>query len=137
MKIAFITDDGKTISQHFGRASQYLVVELEDGKETAREMREKLGHAHFAGQGQHEHEHGHENHGAGHGQDAHSHQKHARMAEAIADCEILVCRGMGTGAYQSMQTQGIRPVVTDITAIDDALAAYLAGNLADHPEKLH
>lgn len=135
MKIAFITDDGKTISQHFGRASHYLVITLEDGKETAREMREKLGHAHFAGQGQHAHEH--EHHGAGHGHDAHSHQKHVRMAEAIADCETLICRGMGTGAYQSMQAQNIRPVVTDIASIDQALSAYLAGNLRDHPEKLH
>jgi len=133
MKIAFITDDGKTISQHFGRAGHYLVVTLEGSKEAAREMREKLGHAHFADG----HEHGHEHHGAGHGHDSHSHQKHLRMAETIADCETLVCRGMGQGAYQSMQAQGIRPVVTDIVAIDEALAAYLAGGLQDHPEKLH
>jgi predicted Fe-Mo cluster-binding NifX family protein len=135
MKIAFITDDGKTISQHFGRASHYLVITLEDGKETAREMREKLGHAHFSAQGQPEHQH--EHHGAGHGHDEHSHQKHVRMAEAIADCETLVCRGMGTGAYQSMQAQNIRPVVTDVASIEEALSAYLAGNLHDQPEKLH
>ena len=37
MKIAFITDDEKTISQHFGRAPYYLVITVEDGKETNRE----------------------------------------------------------------------------------------------------
>jgi predicted Fe-Mo cluster-binding NifX family protein len=34
MKIAAITDDGRTISQHFGRASHYMVVTIEDGKIT-------------------------------------------------------------------------------------------------------
>ncbi len=48
MKIAAITDDGKTISQHFGRAAHYLVATVEDGKIVNREMRDKLGHAHFA-----------------------------------------------------------------------------------------
>jgi predicted Fe-Mo cluster-binding NifX family protein len=32
MKIAAITDDGKTISQHFGRAPYYLVVTVENGQ---------------------------------------------------------------------------------------------------------
>jgi predicted Fe-Mo cluster-binding NifX family protein len=29
MKIAVITDDGKTISQHFGRAPYYMVFSIE------------------------------------------------------------------------------------------------------------
>ena len=41
MKIAFVTDDGETISQHFGRASKYLVVEVDGGKELLRELRDK------------------------------------------------------------------------------------------------
>ena len=32
MKIAAITEDGTTISQHFGRAPLYLVVTVEDAK---------------------------------------------------------------------------------------------------------
>ncbi len=48
MKIAVITENGKTISQHFGRAPYYLVFTIEDGKITNREMREKMGHQHFA-----------------------------------------------------------------------------------------
>ena len=30
MKIAIITDDGKTISQHFGRANYYAVVTIDN-----------------------------------------------------------------------------------------------------------
>jgi predicted Fe-Mo cluster-binding NifX family protein len=59
------------------------------------------------------------------------------MAESIADCEAVLCRGMGMGAYQSMQVLGIRPVVTDIETIDEAALAYNRGNIIDHPERLH
>ena len=43
IKIAAITDDGQTISQHFGRAAYYAVLTIEDGKIIAREQREKMG----------------------------------------------------------------------------------------------
>jgi predicted Fe-Mo cluster-binding NifX family protein len=59
------------------------------------------------------------------------------MAESIADCETVLCRGMGMGAYQSMQVLGIRPVVTDISTIDEAALAYSQGIITDHTEHLH
>jgi predicted Fe-Mo cluster-binding NifX family protein len=59
------------------------------------------------------------------------------MASAIADCQVLVARGMGAGAYDSMQAAGIRPIVTDILTIDAAVQAYLEGRLLDHAERLH
>ena len=69
--------------------------------------------------------------------DAASHNKHLQMADAIADCEALLFRGMGMGAYESMKAVGIRPVVTDIEGIDDAVMAYVAGNIVDQVERLH
>jgi hypothetical protein len=36
-----------------------------------------------------------------------------------------------------MQARGIRPVVTDIVAIDDAVLAYIEGSIVDQVEKLH
>jgi transcriptional regulator with XRE-family HTH domain/predicted Fe-Mo cluster-binding NifX family protein len=134
MKIALITSDGKTINQHFGRAPYYLVVTIEDGKVTQREMREKMGHQHFSGQHTEEaHDHG----TAGHGMDADSHRKHAGMAEAISDCTALICGGMGMGAYQSMQRFNIKPVVTDLRDIEEAITAFIDGKLIDHTELLH
>jgi len=70
MKIAVITDDGKSISQHFGRAPYFAVVTIEDGKIVNHEMRNKMGHSHFQVQS-----HTGENHGSqgeGHGKDAES-----------------------------------------------------------------
>ena len=132
IKIAAITDDGKTISQHFGRAAYYLVATVENGQIVNRELREKLGHAHFANQ-----PHPEEQPGQPHGMDAVSHNKHLQMAEAIADCQALLCRGMGMGAYESMKAANIHPVVTDIVTIDEAVKAYVGGSIVDQVERLH
>jgi predicted Fe-Mo cluster-binding NifX family protein len=49
MRIAAITDDGKTISQHFGRAAHYMVVTIENGKIVDRQLRDKLNHDQIGG----------------------------------------------------------------------------------------
>ena len=134
MKIAAITDNGKTISQHFGRASHYMVVTIEDGKIINREMREKMGHAQF--QGEHLEDHHHEA-GEKHGYGPAADNRHGRMAETITDCEAVLCRGMGMGAYENMKARNIRPIVTDIADIDEAIMAYANGQIVDHIEKLH
>lgn len=132
MKIAVITDDKKTISQHFGRAPYYLVLTIEEGKIVNREVRSKMGHNQFSHQ-----PHTAESHGADHGVDSASHEKHVSMAEAIADCKALLCGGMGMGAYESMRRLNIQPVVTDIQDIDEAVQAFIEGKLIDHTELLH
>ena len=136
MKIAVISDDGKSISQHFGRAPFYIVFTIEEGKVTNREVREKLGHNQFSGEHQ-AGEHNEHEHGLGHGHDAASHNKHIGMAEAIADCEAIVCGGMGMGAYESMRRLNIKPIVTEGTDAEAAVQAFIEGKLVDHTEKLH
>lgn len=132
MKLAFVTDDEITISAHFGRAAYYLVVALDGGKVMGRERREKLGHAHFSN----------EPHDVGkpdqpHGFDDAAQRRHGRMMETIADCQVLVARGMGSGAYENLKSRGIQPILTEIHTIDEAVSAFVAGKLADHPERLH
>lgn len=132
MKIAAITEEGKTISRHFGRAPYYLVITIQDKKIVDSELRNKPGHAQF-----HEEEHNHarteERHGFGPAAD----HRHGRMAETIADCEAVLCRGMGMGAYENMKAHNIRPVVTDIANIEEAVVAFVSGQIVDHIEKLH
>ncbi len=131
MKIAVITDDGKTISLHFGRAPYYMVLTIEEGKIVNREKRDKLGHNQFSAIGPEEH------HNEQHGLDSASHDKHAQMAGSISDCEVLICGGMGRGAYDSMRLMNIKPVVTEIRDIEEAAQAYMDGKLVDHTEMLH
>jgi predicted Fe-Mo cluster-binding NifX family protein len=132
MKIAAISEDGANISQHFGRAPYYVVVTVEEGKIVDSETRPKAGHQTFAAQG-----HPRLAPGERHGYDPGSQAKHQSMAEAIADCEVLIAGGMGWGAYESLKGYGIRPIVTDVTDIREAVRRYLEGELPDLMERLH
>jgi predicted Fe-Mo cluster-binding NifX family protein len=135
MKIAAISEDGVTISQHFGRAPLYVVITVEDGKIISHETRDKMGHSQFSGE-KHE-EHHHEADPRGHGFDPAAQNRHGQMVAAISDCEVLLARGMGRGAYESIKQANIRPIVADIANIDEAVQAYLKGGLVDHSERLH
>ena len=73
MKIAVISEDGTTISQHFGRAPYYVVVTAEDGEVVDKEKRDKPGHHSFA----HQHQE-HDTHDERHGLGAKAQSKHAR-----------------------------------------------------------
>ena len=126
MKIAFVSDDHKTISAHFGRAVFYEVFTIESGQVLARETLTKSnpqlvipGQA-AAPEGEHQHQH-----------------DHNAMLAPIEECQVLLTRGMGRGAHISLQEHDIQPIITDILEIQTALEAYLAGTLVDHPERLH
>ena len=133
MKVAFVSDDGeKTISAHFGRAPYYVVVTIEDGKETAREKRDKM-----SPHGEQACNHSEEGHGARHGCGPGAEVKHRNMAYIIADCQALVARGMGWGAFQSLQNYDIAPIVNKVKTIDEAVKLYIEGGLENQMERLH
>ncbi len=132
MKIAVVTEDEKTISQHFGRATWYKVFTIEDGKITGSEKRAKMGHQQFAEQ---DSQHG--PHAGPHGFDAPSQQRHASMAAAISDCQVIIAGGMGMGAYESLKGFNIESIITDKTDIDEAINSYLNCNLPNLMERLH
>jgi predicted Fe-Mo cluster-binding NifX family protein len=134
MNIAVVTDDGQTISQHFGRAPYYLVFTVESNEIVGKELRDKVGHQQLA---QEDHGHASDADPLGHGFGAHSDAKHARMIEAIRDCQAVIVRGMGRGAYLAMEQANIRPFVTDLADPEEAVKAYMGGTLADHTERLH
>jgi predicted Fe-Mo cluster-binding NifX family protein len=132
MKIAVVTEDETNISQHFGRAPLYIVFTVENGKITGKEKRSKIGHGHQAA--------GHDDHhaqGGPHGYDAASQNIHAGMAGAITDCQVLIAGGMGMGAYDSLKSYKIEPIVTDVKNIEKAVKLYIAGDLPNLMERLH
>lgn len=126
-KIAFTTDDGTTISAHFGRANFYEVVDVQNGKVIGREKREKSSHHH-----QHNH-HVHTN-----GEDHQSHEeRHLQMTQSIQDCDYVVARGMGYGMYNHLNTLGKTAIITTISDIDSAAIEIIDGSIQNHVEKLH
>lgn len=140
MKVAVVTVDGTTVSQHFGRSPYYKIYTIEDGDPTEVEMRER-GTGHFARPGGQMHTHTPQSetdhdpqHQGRHGYGAEADHKHASMADEIADCQVLVAGGMGQGAYESFKRAGLDVVLTDHANIDDVINAYVSGslrNLAD------
>ena len=132
MKIAAVSEDGYSISQHFGRAPYFVVLTVEEGQIVDRETREKAGHHTFAA-----HVPPDLAPGERHGYDAGADVRHGNMAEAIRDCQVLLARGMGWGAYEAMQSYGIEPIVTDINSIYEAVLLYLKGKLPNLMERLH
>lgn len=143
MKIAAATDDGRTISKHFGKARFYVVVEVDGRAVVGQEQRAKPAHEH----GEH-HSHG-EHRGAAAGKQlpvltlqtqepqASEENEHHRMAAVIADCDVLLVRGMGRPAYHDLLELGIQPYITDLETIDEAVRVFLDGTLVNHTERLH
>jgi predicted Fe-Mo cluster-binding NifX family protein len=124
--IAFVTDDGLTISSHFGRALYYELITLQDGKVAERKRLEKAGHHSFGPDAQ-------GRQGEGHSDD----RKHAVMTAPLTGVTLLVARGMGMGAQQHLLASGIQPILTDLHKIDEAVEHYIAGTLVDNPRRLH
>jgi predicted Fe-Mo cluster-binding NifX family protein len=132
VKIAVVSDDGVTISQHFGRAEMYVVLTIEDGQIVTEETRPKLGHGAFVNvphgeidaQGR-----------RGFGEGAQS--RHQQMAEAIGDCQALIAGGMGWGAQESLQQLGIEVVITDVEDAREAALRQARGDLPNLVERLH
>ena len=139
MKIAAVSDDGVTISDHFGRASLFVVTTVEDGKVVNREERAKTGHHTFAG---HPHILSSDRHPGMAPEDEHGHGagarvRHASMAATIDDCQVVIARGMGWGAYENMRSRRIEAVPTDVENIDEAVKLYVEGKLPNRMDRLH
>jgi len=132
MKVAVVTNDGETISQHFGRSRYYKIVSVEDGNISNSEVRQR-GTGHFAQQQTtEEHHDNHEYDAQGrHGFGPDANNKHMMMAQEISDCDVLIAGGMGAGAYQSFKSAGLDVVLTDRANIEEAVQSLSKGELVN------
>ena len=135
MKIAVVSDDGTSISRHFGRATMYVVLTVENGLIIKREkrLRTSLGRGDCHNGSLLDCQALSQNHESS----GHALIKHHHMTEAIADCEVIIAGGMGYGAYASLKSRHMETVITDQESIDKAISLFLDGNLLDLKEKLH
>jgi predicted Fe-Mo cluster-binding NifX family protein len=123
IKIAFPTDDGETISRHFGQAQYYVVAQITESG-VALEQRPKPHH-----QAHEEGHHEHSNHSKnGFGQ---------KMLEPISDCQVLISGGMGQPAYQHAISKGLQVILSGEKDITAALEAYRTGKLESDPRRIH
>lgn len=133
MKIAIASDDKKTVTEHFGGAAYFVVVEVEEGKIGNEEVREKPGHKDLAI------EEGHPQTGKEgvHGFTADASQRHRKMAGLIKDCKAVIAGRMGLGAYEDLRDLGFEVITTDIKEINEVVSLYVEGKLSHLSERLH
>ncbi len=104
MRIA-VTYEQEMVGQHFGRTEQFKVYEVEDGKVVSSQIIDTNGTGHGALAG------------------------FLRAAEV----EVLICGGIGMGARVALEEVGVRLFPGVSGNADEALNAYLAGNLSYDP----
>ncbi len=138
MKIAVVTNDAETISQHFGRSRFYKIITVKDEKQFSQEIRPR-GTGHFAhNHNEMHHEHSHSDAEGRHGFGAEANDRHAAMAREISDCDILIAGGMGAGAYQSFVNAGLKVILTDKKNIDEAIDYLIQDKLDNlYNERTH
>lgn len=118
MKIAVASLDGTQISPHFGRSPLFLVMEVADGKIVGTEQRANTFTAHAQGRCSGSHE--------GHG--AHSHNS---IVEALKDCKVVLCYGMGAGAAEALTQAGVQPFMLGQKCTpEQAVMSFLEGKLS-------
>lgn len=135
MKIAVVTDDGTTVSQHFGRARYYAVFTVEGQGVLGKEMLDRSDTLQPVAE--HEARHGLSGQLDCHGTGTAAAAAHLRMVQPIEDCQALVAGGMSWGVRECLLDAQIRPILTDIESLDEAVQAYLDGSIVDHTDFVH
>ncbi len=102
MRIAVTYEDGQ-VFQHFGHTEVFKVYEVEDGKVISSEL---VG-----------------SNGSGHG----------ALAGLLNDkgIDVLICGGIGGGAQRALDERGIELCAGASGDVDEAVAAYLRGELVN------
>jgi predicted Fe-Mo cluster-binding NifX family protein len=118
MRIAVPTNDGTSISEHFGRSAAFLIFETESGKIKSHRLTSNVGkHSHPQGE--------HKDPSTG----VHFHD-HTGILTTLQGCEMLICAGMGHGAAEALKGRGMQIVFAPPGPADETVAAYLDGKLS-------
>jgi len=108
MKVA-VAANGEQVSAHFGRCEHYVIVQVEDGRETTRETITNPGHEPGA--------------------------LPKLMQQHGVD--VVICGGAGPRAVGLLAQAGVELVQGASGTVDEAIAQYLAGGLEDGPSACH
>jgi predicted Fe-Mo cluster-binding NifX family protein len=123
MKIAIASNEGRSISSHFGRTRGFMIYEIEDNKVKEKQYRENIFTGHARG---HHHEQGNTHQGIHH---------HGAILRALSDCQVVISQGMGSRLYEELRSNGIEAFIVNEQDVDKAVNLYLQNNLQNHPDK--
>jgi predicted Fe-Mo cluster-binding NifX family protein len=118
MKIAVASNDGVSVSEHFGRTNRFVVFEIENNAIVREELRN--GNHLSDAMGICESQRG-RNRAA---------VDYSAIIGAMSDCRVILCRGMGWRAASALARGGINPlVIKGEVSPREAAEQYLTGTL--------
>lgn len=117
MIIALPSQDGNTLSGHFGRSPIFAVYETADGEIKKKELRKNAG-AHGHG----ECSHGSHDKGGGH-------HCHTTLLETLHDVDLVISAGMGKKMYDDLVHAGKIVLLSAEDDCDTIVNKFLSGNL--------
>jgi len=117
MKIAVPTNDGTSISEHFGRSAAFIVFDIDNGTIRSRESRTNgMKHTHEQGICDR------------HTAESQPHS-HAGILASLEGCDVVICAGMGQRAATALRGSGIQIVFAPPEPAEATVARYLARGL--------
>lgn len=139
MKIAVPSDNNKTLSQHFGRCAGFIIFDVAEGGILSSEYRFNTFTHHVTGQ---QHQYGpHPGHGQGHDHvteeahhTSHGNHSHARILDALQDCDIIIAGGMGYRLQEDLAGAGKKVHITRLINAREAVEMFLQDRLVSDKE---
>lgn len=111
LKVAVPTEDGVRISERFGRASLFVVAEVQVGQVLGRQVRvNPVGSRVREGLSRRRAQRGRE--------------RHVVVAELLADCRAVLAFSVGQRMRTAMERRGVEVVITSEVLVDRALALF-------------
>ncbi|MDR1834822.1 MAG: hypothetical protein LBQ96_03380, partial [Fusobacteriaceae bacterium] len=104
MRLAFASNDGIFVSQHFGHAQRFAIVDIDETADTWRfvEKRENISHCVMG---------------------EHDPEKLERSVALLSDCKVLFAAKVGNYVKSRLQLEGIQ-VLEKPGVIEDLIAGY-------------
>jgi len=119
IKVAVASEDGETVHQHFGRASRFVIYEVDGDRYRRIEVRNNAPACGSAP----------DDDGAPHGGDP-----MARSVDLVSDCRAVLVARIGAGAVGRRSNLGVHAVVAP-DYIDSALRRLISSGLLGAPAR--
>lgn len=117
-KVAVATQDGRKVGEHFGSAKEFHVFTIDAGEVVGEEIRSNTAPC--------SHHDGGETGGCW-----------DIVESLLFDVKVVISAGMGENAYVGILRRDVLPLVTEKVPIEQALRAYLRGELRENRDLLH
>lgn len=108
-KVAVASSDGKYVNEHFGRAKQFLIFNVDDNQFEFYELRKNNPPCSAEG---------------------HNEDQMSMTVKLLEDCEAVLVSQIGIGAVQALSLKGIKPYVLP-DFIEDALKRFLENKIIE------